>query len=173
MGSKDYRNDLHEEREKLAQLLKSQEEMEVKIARQKKRVAALAELCDESEFTDQVLDLELGGLTDVCRTAMRGSRKEWMTIPEIQEAVKELGFPLHTYKAPAASITTTVNRLADAGEVVVSKRPGGGSEYKWVGKDFMKLMKQLDYERGIADPIRKLDAKPRLNKRYGGKVFEE
>src|SRR5271166_4384932 len=112
-----YSVDLKREREILAGLLREREETEIKIARQKKRVAALAELCEESEFAEQAIDLNLGGLTDVCRTAMRAARKEWMSIAEIQETVSELGFPLNQYKAPAASITTTVNRLVDAGEV--------------------------------------------------------
>jgi hypothetical protein len=139
MVAKDYRDDLKQERETLANLLQQREEIEVKIARGKKRIAALAELCDESEFAEQVLDLDLGGLTDVCRTVLRASRKTWLTIPEIQEAIKELGFPLDQYKAAPASITTTVNRLVDGKEVVVDKRPQGASEYKWVGRDLVWL----------------------------------
>ena len=56
-----------------------------------------------------------------------------MTIAEIQQAIKELGFPLDKYKAPTASITTTVNRLVDADEVVIEKHVGGANEYKYVG----------------------------------------
>jgi hypothetical protein len=131
--AKKYIDDLKQESQVLAQLLRDREEIEVKIARQRKRITALVELCDESEF-GRPFDFDLGGLTDVCRTAMRASRKEWMTIAEIQAAVKALGFPLDKYKAPAASITTTVNRLATAEEVVVDKRSAAGaSEYKYVG----------------------------------------
>ncbi len=133
--TRDYRTDFTVEEVKLIELLKEQEELEVKVARQKKRMAALAELCDDSDLADQVLDLNLGGLTDVCRTVMRASRKEWMTVAEIQQAIKEIGFPLHKYKAPAASITTTVNRLAESGEIAVDRRSTpGATEYKWVGK---------------------------------------
>jgi hypothetical protein len=135
----DYRKDLQLAREELANLLVSREQTEIEIARQKRKVAALVELCGEGEGDEPTniavvrAGLELGGLTDACRTAMRSSRKQWMTISEIQEALKELGFPLDKYKAPTASITTTVNRLVEAGEVEVDKRPGGASEYKWVG----------------------------------------
>jgi len=133
VGTKKYIDDLKHESQTLAQLLRDREEIEVRIARQRKRVTALAELCDESEF-GQPFDLDLGGLTEVCRTAMRASRKEWMTIAEIQAAIKELGFPLDKYKAPAASITTTITRLVDAEEVVVDKRSAAGAnEYKYVG----------------------------------------
>ena len=130
----DYRGELKKHRTALAVLLAEREDIEVKIARLKKKVAAFAALCDEGEAVDPAIDLDLGGLTDVCKTAMRASRKEWMTIAEIQETVKELGFPLEQYKAPAASITTTVNRLADSREVDVDRRLGESVKYKWVGK---------------------------------------
>ncbi len=126
--------DLRSECDELAKDLRERDALDVKIARHKKRIAALVELCDESEFGEQPFDFDLGGLTDVCRTAMRASRKEWMTTAEIQSAVRELGFPLHKYKAPAASITTTVNRMLSDGEVVIDKRPTpGANEYKYVG----------------------------------------
>jgi hypothetical protein len=135
-----HKTELLKAREDLAALLRKKEEIEIAIARQKRKVAAWSELCDESEIGDGVTDaleslgLDLGGLSEACRTAMRASRKEWMTIAEIQETLKELGYPLDKYKAPSASITTTVNRLVDNNEVVVEKRPGGASEYRWVGQ---------------------------------------
>src|SRR5947199_2052222 len=104
MPANKYIADLLRESETLAKLLHERDEIEIKIARQKKRVAALAGLCDESEFGDGPFDFDLGGLADVCRTAMRASRKEWMTIAEVQAAIKELGYPLEKYKAPATSI---------------------------------------------------------------------
>lgn len=129
-----YKDDLRKESAVLAKLLRERDDLEIKIARQKKRISALAELCDETEFGDRPFDFDLGGLADVCRTAMRASRKEWMTIAEIQSAVKELGYPLDKYKAPAASITTTVNRMLEDGEVVIDKRPiPGANEYKYIG----------------------------------------
>ena len=72
MVVKKYIDDLKQEITELVKLLQDRDDIEVQIARHKKRVAALAELCDESEFGDQPLDLDHGGLTDVCRTAMRG-----------------------------------------------------------------------------------------------------
>jgi hypothetical protein len=138
---------VHEELRKahkeLADLLLKREQTEIEIARQKRRVAAWAELCEQSDFAEPQIQnyaavragMDLGGLTDACRTALRGSRKEWMTTAEIQLALKELGFPLQDYKAPAASITTTVNRLVEGGEVIASPRTTpGATEYKWLGK---------------------------------------
>lgn len=130
-----YKEDLRHEKAKLAGMMAALENLETDIAKQKRKVAALAELCGENEFSELAVDLDLGGLTDACTTVLRGSRKEWLNTGEIQIALKELGFPIHTYKAPNASIATTVNRLAEDGVVVADKRLGAGAiEYKWVGK---------------------------------------
>ncbi len=138
MTAPDYVNALQKARVELAELLRKREELEVSIAKQKRKVAAWSELCDESEYSDatalgELIGLDLGGLTEACKTAMRASRKEWMTIAEILAALKELGFPLEKYKAPAASVTTTINRLVEAKEVIPDKHPGGAHEYKWAG----------------------------------------
>jgi hypothetical protein len=153
----DYRGELKKHRAALALLLAEREDVEVKIARLKKKVAAFAELCDEGEAVDPAIDLDLGGLTDVCKTAMRASRKEWMTIAEIQKTVEELGFPLEQYKAPAASITTTVNRLADSEEVEVDRRLGESVKYKWVGKRPVDAMLFRVKARGLSVAIPKTE----------------
>lgn len=121
------------EQEKLANLLAERERLEIEIAKTKRRIAAWAELCSDSDL-ESPIDLDLGGLTEACTTVLRGTRKDWLNTAEIQTALKELGFPIHTYKAPSASIATTVNRLVDDGVVVSDKRLGSGAiEYKWVG----------------------------------------
>jgi len=131
----DYQEDLRLARATLTALLAARENIEKDIARQKRKIAALAELCNEGEFIDMSVDLDLGGLTVACITVLRASRKEWLNTTEIQTALKELGFPIHTYKAPNASIATTVNRLVEDGVVVADKRLGAGAiEYKWVGR---------------------------------------
>jgi hypothetical protein len=134
MNEKNYCDDLQKAKDRLADMLNAREQLEVDIARQKKRVAALAELCDASADVDQSIDLDLGGLTEACKTVLRGSRKSGMTTADIQVALKEIGFPMNEYKAPHASILTTVNRMVDSGEVVIKKSTQpGASEYTWVG----------------------------------------
>lgn len=126
-----YRRDLQEAQKELARLVDESEKIETQIARTKRRIALLAELSGEDATAP---DLDLGGLTDACETALRASRKEWMNTTEIMSALKELGFPIANYKAPMASITTTVNRMVESGEVVSSPRTNpGATEYKWVG----------------------------------------
>jgi hypothetical protein len=128
------KEEIEKEQKELERLLQLREQTEVAIAKAKRRLAAWMEILDDTETGALVPDLDLGGLTDACRTAMRASRKEWLTTTEIMSALKELGFPIHEYKAPMASITTTVNRLAENGEVVPSPRSQpGATEYKWVG----------------------------------------
>lgn len=159
MRTTEYIKELQKAREELAQLIRKREDIEVDIARQKRKVAAWAEVCDEGEVTESsnalamAIGLDLGGLTDACRTAMRSSRKEWMTVTEIQEALKELGFPLEKYKAPIASITTTVNRLVDGNEATMEKRPNGANEYKWVG-GYRKLSDLIGHPPRLIDQIK-------------------
>jgi len=113
----------------LSELQRRSEELEVLLAKKKRRIAALAQLAYEDDDIKLTLRF-VEGLRDACRTALRASRKEWVTVPEIQQVVAELGFPVHELKAPAASITTTVNRLVKD-EEVLSRVVGGKREYKW------------------------------------------
>jgi chromosome segregation ATPase len=149
METESNESQLHALRAELAKLYEQREETEVRIARTKRKLAILAELNDESEDS-QVPDLQLGGLTAACRTALRASRKPWLTVSEIQTALKELGFPLDQYKAPAASISTTVTRLVEYGEVVADRRNNpAATEYKWVGPNWgapASLANMLDDE---------------------------
>jgi hypothetical protein len=134
---KTYRRDLEEAQSDLLELLMEREDLEQRIAKAKRRAALLAQLAEDNEAAEGVVDLDLRGLRDVCMTALRASRKEWMTIAEIQSAINELGFPLQEYKAPTASITTTVNRLESDDGLVESARISGGTKvYKWVGPQF-------------------------------------
>ncbi len=117
----------------------------MRIAKQRQRVAAweILAIPDDDSTPDAMahLDgiLDRGGLTDACRTVLRGSSKEWMTTADIQTGLRELGFDLKKYKAPHASIMTTVNRLTegDESEVMVKRSSNpGATEYKWVGPSY-------------------------------------
>lgn len=127
-----YRDELKKARQELAELIRAREEIEIKIAKQKRKIAALAELCDESEFADQSLDLDLGDLTEAVKTALRSSRKEWLHVGEVISILQELGFPIRDYKAPTATVSTSLRRLKERDEVVAQK-VGPDYEYKWVG----------------------------------------
>jgi chromosome segregation ATPase len=130
-----YGRDLERAMESLARMLEQREELEVQIARTKRKIALLSQLCDETDTLAPVPDLDLGGLTEACRTVLRASRKQWMTIAEIQAGLAELGFPLEKYKAATASITTTVNRMVESKDVVENSSTSSedATEYKWLG----------------------------------------
>ena len=132
-----YARDLEEATMELGALTAQREDLEVKIARTKRKIALLSQLCDETDTLAPIPDLDLGGLTDAVRTALRASRKGWVNTTEIMNGLRELGFPLDKYKAPMASITTTVNRLVEAGYVEINRLPTpGASEYRWVGPNW-------------------------------------
>jgi len=129
--------EVEEAREELADLFKQREELEIRIAKQQRRVAALAALVDESEESDQILELNLGGLTDVVRSALRAGGPRGLTPIEIRTRLIQLSFPTNEYKNFMASLHSVLNRLVDAGEVrvvIFDKHEGrDGSVYQWVG----------------------------------------
>ena len=131
-----YRKDLQQAQDELIELVRQRETLEQKIAKLKRRAALLAQLCEQEEAAQGIIDLDLRGLIDVCRTAMRASVKEWMTISDIEDIIKQLGFPLHEYKAPTASITTTVNRIVEDREAKVIRETGVPARYKWIGVNY-------------------------------------
>jgi hypothetical protein len=154
-GGINIREELSNAINELAGLLDRKEGLEIAIAKQRRKVAAWQELCaaDDDAATidpalvacsDALLDmLDLGGLTDACRTVLRAARDEWMTLYEIQVRLRELGFSLEKYKAPAASIATTVNRLVDSGDVQIDRQRGGAAvAYKWAGRSFAPMTDQ-------------------------------
>jgi hypothetical protein len=127
------KKEIEKEQKEIERLLELKEQTEVAIARAKRRLAAWMEILDDTESGELVPELGLGGLTDACRTVLRSSRKQKITVAEIQADLRKLGFPLDEYKAPAASITTTVNRLEEAGEVSADRSNPGATTYQWKG----------------------------------------
>ena len=124
-------------REELARMFQQREEIDVRIAKQQRRLAALVALVDDSEETDQIMELNLGGLTDAIRTALRTAGPRGLTPGETTARLKQLYFPVSDYKNFAASIGTVLKRLVESGEVrkaihdVYDGRDH--SFYAWVG----------------------------------------
>src|SRR2546429_8053253 len=70
----EYRADLRKARDVLRDLLERMEQLEVQIARQRRKVAALAVLGEQSGKGDDVTtELRLDGLTSACRSALRAA----------------------------------------------------------------------------------------------------
>lgn len=148
----DIQKELQKAKMDLIRLLGIRERIEQAIAKQKRKIAAWTELADAGEFSDAAsIDLSL---TEACVTVLRSTGKQWASISDIQNDLREIGFPLDKYKAAAASITTTVNRMEDEGSVVSRKLAGGVKEYKWVGpKELREAGKLLPMSKLLGEPL--------------------
>jgi hypothetical protein len=136
--SHDYKSDLHEAHEKLAALFKQKDELEIEIAKQQRRAAALALLCEDSGEAVEALELNLGGLSDAVRSVLRAAGPYGLTPAEVKKNLSQLHFPVDKYKNFRGSLHTVLKRLIDAKEVkrAIHDFPEGKDEsvYQWVGK---------------------------------------
>jgi hypothetical protein len=141
------KQELEKARSVLTDMLLQQEQLAIAIAKQKSRVAAWAELCNDSDVAEAPIDF--GGLSDSCRVVLRAASKEWLNVAEIQEGLKKLRFPLDEYKSPSGSIMTTVNRMVDSGEVIPDQHSETGTKrYKWAGLTVkQQMIERLDENR--------------------------
>lgn len=131
----DYKGELERERKLLGELLRQREALATKIAKQQTKVAALAALCEASEEIDDMTEMDLGGLTNACRTAFRAAGNKGLMPTEVRNALERLRFPTQTHKNILASIHTVIRRLEDAGEIrkAIHDRHEGQdkSVYEW------------------------------------------
>lgn len=118
-------------------MFRLREEIDVRIAKQQRKLAALVTLIDDAEDADRILGLNLGGLTDAIRTALRTAGPRGLTPNETTARLKQFYFPVSDYKNFAASLGTVLKRLVASGEVrkaIHDVRDGRDkSVYVWVG----------------------------------------
>ena len=130
-----YRDDLANALADLTRLIAQREELEARIARQKKKVAALHDLVGAGEDGAPPEGL-VNGITDACRTVLRAAGKPLLPI-EVRDGVERLGLPPQADLL--ASVYTVLRRLELAGEVVedfeAHRNPGGSAvkAYRWAG----------------------------------------
>jgi hypothetical protein len=127
----DFRAELIKARDELANALRHQEEQETRIARLKRIIAGLAVYVDETEETDELLDLGKTSLKDSVRTALRALTRP-ATQLEVREVLKELHFPIDSHRNPSASVHTVLMRLVEAGEIQQGPEKNGKKTYVWV-----------------------------------------
>jgi predicted DNA-binding protein with PD1-like motif len=113
---RDYKADLNHEWENLERLFCDREDLEIRIAKQQQRVAALAALTDQEDAVAQVLK-GIGGLTNACRAAFRAAGPRGLTPVELRDALKRFGFRLSDYRNAMASIHAVIGRLENGGEI--------------------------------------------------------
>ena len=117
----------------LLTMTSEREELETKIAKQKKRVAALYELVQTDESSTALSGL-VEGITDACRVVFRAAEKPLLPV-EIRDRVQALGLPPQANLL--ASVHTTIRRMKEAGEISETVLPfesgGTATFYVWTG----------------------------------------
>lgn len=133
--------DLQHARTLLRDLMERREELEVQIAKQRQRVAALATDHDPKGGADEMtLELNIDGLTNACRSALRAAGPRGLTPAELRNSLRELRFPIQNYENGLAAVHTVLKRLESYKEVRVGIRDvhngRDDSVYQWIGPQF-------------------------------------
>jgi hypothetical protein len=133
-----YKRDLRKARDVLRDLMGSMERLEVQIAKQRRKVAALVVLGEQNEEEDDMnVELRLDGLTNACRSALRAAGPRGLTRIELRESLRQLNFPIQEYQNGMAAIHTILKRLESYKEIRVGIHDiyegKDRSVYQWVG----------------------------------------
>lgn len=118
-------------REELAEKLREREEIETRIAQLKRIIAGVSDYVDESEETEQLLDIKETSLKGAIRTALRAIGKP-ATATDVKEMLKELNFPIESHSNPIGSIFTVLKRLIIDGEVGMGPPRKAKPTYVWI-----------------------------------------
>jgi len=165
---------LERERRELLSLFRKQEELSIQIAKKQRRVAALATLVDDSEESDKILELDLYGLTNAIRTAIKSAAPRGLTPAEIRTRLMQMQFPVNDYANFRASLNVVLKRLVDREEVkrlalatVESGIRRDESVYLWVQK--------YGAENSLANTIlrRRAKFKGRFKPRFKDKFYRK
>jgi len=112
---REYKTDLEEARERLAELLRQPESLATDIAKQQHEIADLATLADESEEADEILEMDLGCLTSACQAVLHSAGERGLTPDEVRQRLRTFHFPIDEYKSPLTSIHIVLKRLKKGG----------------------------------------------------------
>jgi|ERR1039458_4185596 hypothetical protein len=137
-----YKTELVKAQEELEQMFVKVDELETRIAKQKRKVAALKEWSDGSEDSGPFLGM-VTGITDACRTVLRSAEKP-LLMTEIKGRVEKLGIP--EQKNLLASVHTVVKRLIVNEDVLEAPPETGGDtpmRYRWASLGYrLRLAEQ-------------------------------
>jgi hypothetical protein len=114
MNKRSAQIELEKAKEDLEQMHVEMDELEVRIAKQKRIIAALIELAEVAEDSRPPIGL-VEGITSACKTAVLGAGSKTIYPSEVRDRIKALGFP--EQKNLLASVHTVLKRLAEAGEI--------------------------------------------------------
>lgn len=151
--TKNYIADLQEALRQLLHMVSEREQLETKIAKQKKRVAALYELVQTDEGSAALSGL-VEGITDACRVVFRAAEKPLFPA-EVRDRVQALGLPPQANLL--ASVHTTIKRMKEAGELKEVTRDiesgGSGIAYLWDASRMLTLSSLLNPNFMDFDPV--------------------
>ena len=155
--TKNYIIDLQQALRELLLMSSEREQLETKIAKQKKRVAALYELVQTDDDAAAIPSL-VEGITDACRVVLRAA-EDPLTPSEIRDKVQALGLPSQANLL--ASIHTTLKRMKIAGELdETTKKVGPAGEdavaYTWKGNTTEALAATFKHFEGIGERMARM-----------------
>lgn len=110
-----YKKALNDARKELAETQRRIAELQQKAYDLRQSVSTLAKLCGEASGLEDEL-----GITDAVRMVLKGNRQ--MSVSEVIEGLRDIGFPIDKQIAKDAAVRTVLNRLVDSGEAGKKQR---------------------------------------------------
>lgn len=143
-----YKDDFAKATAELERLVNASEDLEIQIARQKRKVAALHELAQSEDDAPPLSGL-VDGLTDACRVVFMSFDKPLLPV-EVRDKVQALG--IRPQSNLLASVHTTIRRMKQAGEIKEVFQPAGIggaaiAAYQWAGETAAAKLRRLSDER--------------------------
>jgi len=123
----------------LHKLLDQRDKLNRKIEHTAELISANANFLPDGERAAQLqklAEMVAGppGFTDSIRNVLRNVPSQALTAKQVRDLLRGAGFDLSSYTNPLASIHTILKRLAERGEVEVSKS-NGEVHYRWSPKE--------------------------------------
>ncbi len=126
--------------EKMKNLHRERESLDIEIAKLEQFVSATANLLPESERNliidlmeniQEIYRLREVGLTDAIRGVLKASAGQWFTAANVRDRLISLGFDFSGYTAnPLASVSTTLRRVK-SDDIETTNVDGGVTAYRW------------------------------------------
>jgi hypothetical protein len=104
-------------------------ELDNEVVRLRRTITALAAMCSESPWTDEL------GITETCTEVMQSEKGEVST-QEVVKKLERLGFDLASQKNPAASVHAVLSRLAAQGKIEKITNEEKNGVVTWKGPNY-------------------------------------
>jgi hypothetical protein len=134
-----YKADAEQAQKNLQDMLSQKDELEIRIARQQRRLAALITLAENSDEETVNIDLRIGGLTESVISVLKSILPEFATPSQITIKLEQIQFPVADYKNFRGTLHTVLLRLHKSGKIIKVPYPAKEGEfmYQWTGDGWM------------------------------------